>query len=245
MALPSINDKNFISAPITLNRVNNRNNNTSELIQLRREVAFIDREINVHENYVSLTKQLIAGNKELIKLHQEQKENINKRIVVYQDTNKKLVSLFDNKHAQLQDLLDGKKPVRSKSVQPVQTSKLEEVNTLPKGTLISEQKAKLESDVKKHNIAIEYHNNKLDKLTNTDKAKGITATTKPSKKEGLATGYKPTNHITTFKADNKSDIVKSSSSYVSNFSSQQQRYIAQSQTNIWDSIVTANIRKLI
>lgn len=80
MALPSINDKNFISAPITLNRVNHRNNNTSELIQLRREVAFIDREINTHENYVSLTKQLIAGGERLIKLHQEQKENNNKII---------------------------------------------------------------------------------------------------------------------------------------------------------------------
>jgi hypothetical protein len=241
MALPSINDKNFISAPITLNRVNHRNNNTSELIQLRREVAFIDREINAHENYVSLTKQLIAGNKELIKLHQEQKqiileqkENINKRISLLEKNNELLNGMLEKRHN------------RSKSTQPVQPSKLEEVNTLPKGTLISEQKAKLESDVKKHNIAIDYHNNKLDKLSNADKDKDVAAATKPSKREGLATGYKPTNPITTtFKTDNKPDIVKSSSSYVSNFSSQQQRYIAQSQANIWDSIVAANIRKLI
>jgi hypothetical protein len=242
MALPSINDKNFISAPITLNRVNHRNNNTSELIQLRREVAFIDREINAHENYMSITKQLIAGNKELIKLHQEQKqiifeqkENINKRIGLLEKNNELLNGMLEKRHN------------RSKSVQPFQPSKLEEVNTLPKGRLIREQKAKLESDVKKHNIAIDYHNNKLDKLTNSDKAKDVTDTTKPSKKEGLATGYKPTNPIDTLRTDSKPDTVKSSSSssYISNFSSQQQRYIAQSQTNIWDSIVAANIRKLI
>jgi len=233
MALPSINDKNFISAPITLNRVNHRNNNTNELIQLRREVAFIDREINAHENYVSLTKQLIAGNKELIKLHQEQKENNNKII----DAAKTLLS---RRGVDVSNI-----PSRSKSVQPVQTSKLEEVNTLPKGELINKLKAKLESDVKKHNIAIDYHNTKLDKLTNVDKDKDV-QTTKPSKREGLATGYKPTNPIpTNFKADNKPDTVKSSSSYISNFSSQQQKYIAQSQANIWDSIVSANIGKLI
>lgn len=139
---------------------------------------------------------------------------------------------------------------RSKSVQPVQSSKLEEVNTkdiLPKGTLINEQKTKLESDVKKHNIAIDYHDKNLAKLANSDKAKGVAATTKPSKREGLATGYKPTNPIPTSRTDNKTEVVKSSSSssYISNFSSQQQRYIVQSQANIWDSIVSANIRKLI
>jgi hypothetical protein len=242
MALPIINDKNFISAPITLNRVNHRNNNTSELIQLRRDVARIDREIKATENYVSITK-------DIIKLHQEQKQIIleQKQIILEQkENNNKIIANNNKAISQLQGLLDGKKPVRSKSVQLVQPSKLEEVNTLPKGALISEQKAKLESDVKKHNIAIEYHNTRLDKLTNSDKSKDFTATTKPSKREGLATGYKPTSPIfTTLKADNKPDIVKSSSSYVSNFSSQQQRNIAQSQANIWDSIVAANIRKLI
>ena len=240
MAVSNINDKNFIFAPITLNRANRNDNTNSELTQLRRDVSRIDREIKATENYVSITK-------DIIKLHKEQKENINKRISLLESSKKldrQKINTLQNTNAQLQDLLDGKKPVRSKSVQPVQPSKLEEVNTLPKGILIKEQKAKLESDVKKHNIAIDYHNTKLEKLTNSDKAKDITATTKPSKREGLATGYKTTNPIPTLKADNKTDTVKSSS-YVSNFSSQQQRYIAQSQANIRDSIVAANIRKLI
>lgn len=244
MAVSNINDKNFVFAPITLNRDVNREQRTSNI---EGRVTRIDREITARERYVDslvesrdLLKQnievrqkRIAGGERLIKLHQEQKENINKRVGLLEKNNELLNGMLEKRHN------------RSKSVQPVQTSKLEEVNTLPKGTLISEQKAKLESDVKKHNIAIDYHDKKLAKLVDTDKAKEVVPTTKPSKKEGLASGYKPNNPIPTLKTDNKPDTVKSASSYVSNFSSQQQRYIVQSQVNIWNSIASANIRKLI
>jgi len=241
MAVSNINDKNFIFAPITLNRDVNRGQGTSNIENLERRITRIDREIEATQNLVRSNNRIISIRENIIKLHQEQKQII----LDQKENNNKIIANNNKAISQLQGLLDGKKPVRSKSVQPTQPSKLEEVNTLPKGVLISEQKAKLESDVKKHNIAIDYHNNKLDKLA-ADKAKDVAATTKPSKREGLATGYKPTSTIpTTLKADNKPDIVKSSSSYISNFSSQQQKYIAQSQANIWDSIVSANIGKLI
>ena len=119
----------------------------------------------------------------------------------------------------------------------------EDKNTLPKGSLIKEQSAQMEDRIKKHEIAIDYQNQQIAKMSNSDQAKNATTTSIPSRTEGLANSYRPSSNLVhDLRTDNKQE---KENSVVSTLSSQQYKYIVQSQTNIWESIVAANVRKSV
>ena len=119
----------------------------------------------------------------------------------------------------------------------------EEQTALPKGSLIKEQTAEMEDRIKKHEIAIDYQNQQIAKMSNSDQAKNATTTSIPSKTEGLANSYRPSSNLVhDLRTDNKQE---KENSVVSTLSTQQYKYIVQSQTNIWESIVAANVRKSV
>jgi hypothetical protein len=119
----------------------------------------------------------------------------------------------------------------------------EDKNALPKGSLIKEQTAEMEDRIKKHEIAIDYQNQQIAKMSNSDQEKNATTTSIPSKTEGLANSYRPSSNLVhDLRTDNKQE---KENSVVSTLSSQQYKYIVQSQTNIWESIVAANVRKSV
>jgi len=84
-------------------------------------------------------------------------------------------------------------PATLKSNSEILTKHNDDKINLPKGTLIKEQSAKIEDRVNKTNIAIDYHEKQIAKLSNSDKVKNTTATTLSAakKKEGLVSSYKP------------------------------------------------------
>ena len=119
----------------------------------------------------------------------------------------------------------------------------EDQTALPKGSLIKEQTAEMEDRIKKHEIAIDYQNQQIAKMSNSDQAKNTTTTSIPSKTAGLANSYRPSSNLVhDLRTDNKQE---KENSVVSTLPSQQYKYIVQSQTNIWESIVAANVRKSV
>ena len=119
----------------------------------------------------------------------------------------------------------------------------EDQTALPKGSLIKEQTAEMEDRIKKHEIAIDYQNQQIAKMSNSDQAKNATTTSIPSKTEGLANSYRPSSNLVhDLRTDNKQE---KENSVVSTLSTQQYKYIVQSQTNIWESIVAANVKKSV
>jgi len=119
----------------------------------------------------------------------------------------------------------------------------EDQTALPKGSLIKEQTAEMEDRIKKHEIAIDYQNQQIAKMSNSDQAKNATTTSIPSRTEGLANSYRPSSNLVhDLRTDNKQE---KENSVVSTLPSQQYKYIVQSQTNIWESIVAANVRKSV
>jgi len=119
----------------------------------------------------------------------------------------------------------------------------EDQTALPKGSLIKEQTAEMEDRIKKHEIAIDYQTQQIAKMSNSDQAKNATTTSIPSRTEGLANSYRPSSNLVhDLRTDNKQE---KENSVVSTLSTQQYKYIVQSQTNIWESIVAANVKKSV
>ena len=101
--------------------------------------------INLLEENNCAREKLIAGNEKIIKLHQEQKQTLleqRQTLLEQKENNLKQIELLEsskeigrekynilkNTNSQLQALLDGKAPSSSKSVKPIQTPKLPDLD---------------------------------------------------------------------------------------------------------------------
>lgn len=263
-------NNDIITSPIRQQLANTRE---ARIQSIDREITAIENSVNARNNVISTYNQIIGNNNQLIRLHQEQRQ----ALVESKELNQKRIANNNIIIEAAETLLARRQARRTASVEPQSTvsstAKLPDIdeksykvspldtafiadkkqeeeikNLLPQATLLKEQSAKLEENAKKYELAIEYKEKEIAKLSDSiEGVKDVTRTsstnTQNSRREGVSTNYTPpANYVPSFNT-----ILKSNDEYFdfNRFTEEQRKYIAQSQANIYESIITSNIRKLI
>lgn len=272
-AINGINDRlSLLTVLPNNNRLQQIQNTEKEIARVDREINARSQQVNNIKNLIAAREKYIASNNELIALHKAQKQTLiesrdldhkrmhllEQQIEVIEDTNSKLRALLDRG--------------RSKSTEPVKTVKLNEIDHLKdkvdslakKDVVLKEQSAKLDDTLAKQSLKLEHVEKQASKLK--ERVSALETTTPDKAVAKPVNSNKETSdvvNITNVKKKNTSGLASTYSPTASQIREQEllnikrnaedlqglnkvlQERVYHSQRNIYESIVSNKIMKLL